>query len=95
MKAMIFLVTVNLLSVSALASSDFCAPQVATAAKALAKVNGSISKTASQPMTIDGLSYFVDLREDGAQDIYTVETTGGHDCLIKSVEVIGQPTLLP
>ena len=77
----------------AASAHDFCAPQVVNAAKALANSNGSISENAMEPSSIDGLSFFVTLTEDGAKDIYSVVTTGGHDCLIKSVEVLTTPTL--
>ena len=77
---------------SAHAAADFCAPQVASAAQALASANGTISEMALAPTSSDGRKYLVTLTEGGVQDYYSVITTGGHECLVKSVEVLGQPT---
>ena len=92
MKAFVIFALATATAFSAHAYTDFCAPQAVDAAKALANANGTISQKRLVPKTIDGLNFIVSLTEDSLQDHDSVVTTGGHDCLVKSVEVLGQPT---
>jgi hypothetical protein len=77
-------------------ASEFCAPLAEAAAKALANSNGSISQNTSSS-TRDGKVFSVVLSEEGTakKDAYTVETEGGHDCIVFLVKVNGRPTLRP
>lgn len=75
-------------------AANFCDQYVIKAAKDLADTNGSISADAAAPVTNDGKNFAVKLTEDGAgPDTYVVVTDGGHDCIIRSVNLVGQPTL--
>lgn len=83
-------------TINANAASQFCAPNAAKAAQALANVNGSVSENVLSSKTEDGKNYQVILTEENlGQDIYQVSTTGGHDCLATSVKTVGTPTLRP
>ena len=95
MKTLLCLALFTVTSQYANASADFCATQVANAAKALANANGTISEKALVHASKNGLNFIVTLTEDGGRDVYSVVSTGGHDCLVKSVKVLGQPTLRP
>jgi len=83
-------------SVYARGVSQLCAPQAAAAAQALANTNGSVSDSVESSMTANGRIFAVVLSEQGlGRDTYTIATSGGHDCIIYSVKVNGQPTLRP
>lgn len=96
MKTTILLLSLMTISTSIFAkdASQFCAPQAATAAQALASTNGSIS-TVESSTSKDGKVFTIVLSEEGiGRDTYTVTTSGGHDCLNYSVKVLNPPTIL-
>jgi len=83
-------------SVFANSASQFCAPQAAAAAQALANTNGTVSATIESSTTRNQKIFNVVLSEQGlGSDTYTVATSGDHDCIVYSVKVNGQPTLRP
>jgi hypothetical protein len=98
MKISMIILGLTVISSSVFANGvdQFCAPQAAAAAQALANVNGSVSDTVVSSITRNGKVFSVILSEQGLDnDAYTVTTSGGHDCTVYSVKMHGEPTLRP
>ncbi len=86
----------SLISVNAFSADQFCASIAAEAAKAVANVNGSVSEVLVSSQSNDGKVFTVILQEKNiGEDTYYVTTSGGHDCVVYSVKVEGQPTHRP
>jgi hypothetical protein len=83
----------SLMFFTAPASAHFCEPQAKAAVAALAEVNGTVSESIVVVSSADGKTFEVQAQEMGTgQDLYEVETTGGHECLVLSVKAKGYPT---
>ena len=68
-----------------------CETQAIAAAKALANQNGSASKEAKSSVSSDGTQFDITLTEDEVgTDTYDVLTSGGHLCLVYSVQLKGR-----
>lgn len=96
MKTIIAVLFFNFISSNSFASNQFCEPMASKAAKAIADINGSVSNQIKKAQSKDGKMFTVKLQEkDIGEDTYHVSTNGGHDCVVLSVKIKGQPTQRP